>query len=82
MPQRIPESELDAIVAVVSRHSGGVGVEGIRAGLPFTHPPQDRAQGRSHIFDDLPDAKVREFNPGYAEAEVVLFNLLEKTLRK
>jgi hypothetical protein len=32
-------------------------------------PPADRAKNRSLFFDDLLDAKVREFNPRYAEAE-------------
>ena len=35
-------------------------------------PPKDRAKGRSLFFDDLLDAKVREFNPRYAEAEGAL----------
>jgi len=35
-------------------------------------PPADRAKGRSLFFDDLLDAKVREFNPRYAEAEGAL----------
>ena len=34
--------------------------------------PKDRAKGRSLFFDDLLDAKVREFNPRYAEAEGAL----------
>ena len=34
--------------------------------------PVDRAKGRSLFFDDLLDAKVREFNPRYAEAEGAL----------
>jgi hypothetical protein len=32
-------------------------------------PPADRAKNRSLFFEDLLDAKVREFNPRYAEAE-------------
>jgi type I restriction enzyme R subunit len=35
-------------------------------------PPKDRAKCRSLFFDDLLDAKVREFNPRYAEAEGAL----------
>ncbi len=35
-------------------------------------PPADRAKNRSLFFDDLLDAKVREFNPRYAEAEGAL----------
>ena len=30
-------------------------------------PPADRAKNRSLFFDDLLDAKLREFNPRYAE---------------
>ena len=33
--------------------------------------PADRAKNRSLFFDDLLDAKVREFNPCYAEAPAV-----------
>ncbi len=33
---------------------------------------KDRAKGRSLFFDNLLDAKVREFNPRYAEVEGVL----------
>ena len=33
---------------------------------------KDRAKGRSLFFDDLLDAKVREFNPRYAEAKDTL----------
>jgi type I restriction enzyme R subunit len=32
-------------------------------------PPTERAKNRSLFFDDVLDAKVREFNPRYAEAE-------------
>jgi len=35
-------------------------------------PPADHAKNRSHSFDDLLDAKVREFNPRFAEAEGAL----------
>lgn len=31
-------------------------------------PPADRAKNRSLFFDDLLHAKLREFNPRYAEA--------------
>lgn len=36
-------------------------------------PPADLTKNRSLFFDDLLDAKVREFNPRYAEAEGALF---------
>ena len=35
-------------------------------------PVEERARGRSLFFDDLLDAKVREFNPCYSEAEGAL----------
>jgi type I restriction enzyme R subunit len=35
-------------------------------------PSADRARNRSLFFDDLLDAKVRQFNPRYAEAEGAL----------
>ena len=35
-------------------------------------PPKDRAKGVSLFFDNLLDAKIREFNPRYAEAEGAL----------
>ena len=40
MPKRIPEQELDAIVAVVAAHPEGVPVGTIRAGLPYDMPPR------------------------------------------
>ncbi|MCB1881753.1 MAG: type I restriction endonuclease subunit R, partial [Gammaproteobacteria bacterium] len=43
-----------------------------RRGFDPDVPPKDRARGRSLFFDDLLDAKVREFNPRYAEAEGAL----------
>jgi type I restriction enzyme R subunit len=43
-----------------------------RRGFDPDLPPADRAKGRSLFFDDLLDAKVREFNPRYAEAEGAL----------
>jgi len=43
-----------------------------RRGFDPQVPPADRAKGRSLFFDDLLDAKVREFNPRYAEAEGAL----------
>ncbi|MET0072240.1 MAG: HsdR family type I site-specific deoxyribonuclease [Candidatus Thiodiazotropha sp.] len=43
-----------------------------RRGFDPDVPPKDRAKGRSLFFDDLLDAKVREFNPRYAEAEGAL----------
>jgi type I restriction enzyme R subunit len=41
-------------------------------GLDPDMPPADRAKNRSPFFDDLLDAKLREFNPHYAEAEGAL----------
>ena len=43
-----------------------------RRGFDPDVPPGDRARNRSLFFDDLLDAKVREFNPRYAEAEGAL----------
>jgi hypothetical protein len=43
-----------------------------RRGFDHEAPPADRAKNRSLFFDDLLDAKVREFNPRYAEAEGAL----------
>ena len=43
-----------------------------RRGFDPSVPPKERAKGRSMFFDDLLDAKVREFNPRYAEAEGAL----------
>ena len=43
-----------------------------RRGFDPEVPPADRARNRSLFFDDLLDAKVREFNPRYAEAEGAL----------
>jgi len=43
-----------------------------RRGLDPGVPPANRAKNRSLFFDDLLDAKVREFNPRYAEAEGAL----------
>ena len=39
-----------------------------RRGFDLAVPPADRAKNRSLFFDDLLDAKVREFNPRYTEA--------------
>ncbi|SDB07914.1 type I restriction enzyme, R subunit [Desulfonatronum thiosulfatophilum] len=39
-----------------------------RRGFDPVVPTADRAKNRSLFFDDLLDAKVREFNPRYAEA--------------
>jgi type I restriction enzyme, R subunit len=38
-----------------------------RRGFDPDVPPADRARNRSLFFDDLLDAKVREFNPRYSE---------------
>ena len=43
-----------------------------RRGFDPEVPPADRARNRSLFFDDLLDAKVREFNPRHAEAEGAL----------
>lgn len=43
-----------------------------RRGFDPEVPPAERAKNRSLFFDDLLDAKVREFNPRYAEAEGAL----------
>ncbi|WP_031385497.1 type I restriction endonuclease subunit R [Desulfonatronum thiodismutans] len=43
-----------------------------RRGFDPDVPPADRSKNRSLFFDDLLDAKVREFNPRYAEAEGAL----------
>ena len=43
-----------------------------RRGFDPAVPPADRASNRSLFFDDLLYAKVREFNPRYAEAEGAL----------
>jgi type I restriction enzyme R subunit len=43
-----------------------------RRGFDLGMPPKDRANNRSLFFDDLLDARAREFNPHYAEAEGAL----------
>ena len=43
-----------------------------RRGFDPEVPPADHAKNRSLFFDDLLDAKLREFNPRYAEAEGAL----------
>lgn len=43
-----------------------------RRGFDPAVPPADRAKNRSLFFDDVLDAKLREFNPRYAEAEGAL----------
>jgi Fic family protein len=40
MPKRIPSEEMDAIAAVVARHSDGVAADGVRCGLSFALPPR------------------------------------------
>lgn len=40
-----------------------------RRGFDPDVPPADRARNSSLFFDDLLDAKLREYNPRYAEAE-------------
>lgn len=49
-----------------------------RRGFDPEVPPSDRARNRSLFFDDLLDAKVREFNPRYAEAEGALPGLFRQ----
>ncbi len=43
-----------------------------RRGFDANAPAADRSRNSSLFFDDLLDAKVREFNPRYAEAEGAL----------
>lgn len=43
-----------------------------RRGFDLEVPPEERARNSSLFLDDLLDAKVREFNPRYAEAEGAL----------
>jgi hypothetical protein len=40
VPKRIPEHQLDAIVAIVAAHADGVPVRSIREGLPYDLPPR------------------------------------------
>jgi len=40
MPRKVPEPELEAIVAIVAAHPGGVRVGAIREGLPRELPPR------------------------------------------
>lgn len=47
-----------------------------RRGFDPALPPADRAKARSLFFDDLLDAKVREFNLRYTEAEGALLGQL------
>ena len=44
------------------------------AGLIRMRHSRERAKGRSLFFDGILDAKVREFNPRYAEAEGALLS--------
>ncbi len=53
--------------SVVSREEAEV-----RRGFNPEAVPKDKAKGVSLFFDDLLDAKVREFNPYYTEAEGAL----------
>ncbi len=43
-----------------------------RRGYDPESAPMDRAKGGSLFFDDLLDAKVREFNPRYSDGEGAL----------
>jgi type I restriction enzyme R subunit len=43
-----------------------------RRGFDSTIPADERVRNGSLFFDDLLDAKVREFNPRYAEVEGAL----------
>ena len=45
-----------------------------RRGFDPDAPLKERAKDRSLFFDGILDAKVREFNPRYAEAEGVLLS--------
>ena len=47
-----------------------------RRGFDAEVPPAERAKNRTLFFDDLLNAKVREFNPHYAEAEGALLGQL------
>jgi type I restriction enzyme R subunit len=47
-----------------------------RRGFDPELPPAERAKNRTLFFDDLLDAKVREFNARYAEAEGALLGQL------
>lgn len=40
MPKRVPEQELDAILAVVAAHPEAVPVGAVREGLPYSMPPR------------------------------------------
>lgn len=51
-----------------------------RRGFAPDVPPADRAKNRSLFFDDRLDAKVREFNPRYAEAEGALLGQFPPSL--
>ena len=64
---RILEYAQDIGWAVVAREEAEQ-----RRGFDPDVPPKDRARGRSLFFDDLLEAKVREFTPRYAEAEGAL----------
>ena len=52
MPKQIPKPELDALVTAVTRHPGGVGVEGLRAGLPFSLPPRTLQRRLKRVEND------------------------------
>lgn len=47
-----------------------------RRGFDPTAPAEEQARNRSLFFDDLLDAKLREFNPRYAEAAGALLGQL------
>ena len=47
-----------------------------RRGFDPTAPAEERARNRSLFFDDLLDAKLRDFNPRYGEAEGALLGQL------
>ncbi|MDE0480675.1 MAG: HsdR family type I site-specific deoxyribonuclease [Gammaproteobacteria bacterium] len=44
----------------------------LRRGFDLEVPPNDRAKGCSLFFDELLDAKVREFNPRYTDVKEAL----------
>ena len=75
-------SEHKTVQARILEYSGSIGWTFVprkeaeqRRGFDPDVQPADRAKNRSLFFDDLLDAKLREFNPCYAEAEVPCLGL-------
>jgi hypothetical protein len=52
VPKQIPTLELDAIAAVIRGHAEGVGVDGIRAGLPFALPARTLQRRLKLLVED------------------------------